>query len=90
VSGHSPEEGAPKTVASNEAGERLDALIAEVAGSHEPVVIAGASGNAVLIGEDDWLAIRETLHLVSVPGLHDSIREGLRVPVDECHSEPDW
>jgi len=78
------------TISATEARKCLYKLIDEVSGSHEPVQITGKRGNAVLVGEDDWRALQETLHLVAVPGLHDSIREGLGVPVDECHSEPGW
>jgi hypothetical protein len=51
-----------------------------VAASHEPIVIAGRRGNAVLVSEDDWRGVQETLHLLSVPGMDASIREGLATP----------
>ena len=65
------------TVSATEARKRLYALIDEVGQSHEPVQITGKRSNAVLLSEDDWRAIQETLHLVSIPGLRESILEGM-------------
>ena len=72
------------------ARSKLYRLIDEVASSHEPVFISGKRANAVLISEDDWRAIQETLYLLSIPGMRESIREGLKAPVDECSEELDW
>mgnify|MGYP002476723785 CR=1 FL=1 len=55
-----------------------------------PVQITGKRGNAVLVGEDDWRAVQETLHLVSIPGMRESILEGMATPVDELADELDW
>ena len=52
--------------------------------------ITGKRGNAVLISEDDWHAVQETLYIVSIPGLRESIREGLATPVDELEEQLDW
>jgi len=65
-------------------------LIDEVASSHEPVIISGKRANAVLISEDDWNAVQETLYLISIPGMRESIRKGLKTPADECSEELDW
>jgi hypothetical protein len=51
-------------------------LIDELGQSREPVQITGKRGNAVLLSEDDWRAIQETLHLVSIPGMRESILRG--------------
>lgn len=72
------------------ARSNLYRLIDEVASSHEPVLISGKRANAVLISEDDWRAIQETLYLLSIPGMRESIREGLKTPVDKCSEELDW
>lgn len=77
-------------VPSDKASENLSGLIVQVSVSHEPVQILGAGGTAVLIGEDDWRAIQETLYLVSVPGMRESIREGMAVPIEECSEDPGW
>ena len=73
-----------------EARSRLYSLIDEAAETHQPIVITGKRGNAVLVSEDDWNSIAETLHLLSVPGVRDSIREGMDAPIDECSKELDW
>lgn len=65
-------------------------LVDEAAASHMPVLITGRRSNAVLIGEEDWQAIQETLHLLSIPGMRESIRKGLATPVDACAPELRW
>jgi antitoxin YefM len=78
------------TMNASEAREKLYRLLDETAAAHEPVLITGPRSNGVLVGEEDWNAIQETLHLLSVPGMRESIREGLATPVDECEKEPGW
>ena len=78
------------TFTATEARAKLYRLIDETASSHEPIIIKGKRGSAVLISEDDWRSIQETLHLLSVPGMRESIREGLATPIEECTSELDW
>ena len=73
-----------------EARSRLYSLIDETAETHQPIVITGKRGNAVLVSEDDWNSIAETLHLLSVPGMRDSIQEGMGAPIDESSKELDW
>jgi len=73
-----------------EARAKLYNLIDEAAESHQPIVITGKRNNAVLISEDDWNAINETLHLVSIPGMRESIREGLETDISECDKVLDW
>ncbi|MCP9884637.1 type II toxin-antitoxin system Phd/YefM family antitoxin [Synechococcus sp. ATX 2A4] len=73
-----------------EARKRLYALIDEVTASHEPVQITGKGGNAVLLSQSAWQAIQETLHLLSMTGMRESIREGLAVPVEELRDQPGW
>jgi len=70
-----------------DARAKLYRLLDEVAESHEPVVITGKRSNAVLVSEDDWRSIQETLHLLSVPGLRESIRDGIETPVDACSED---
>ena len=76
------------SVSATEAGRRLYALIDEVGQSHEPVQITGKRGNAVLLSEDDWRAIQETLHLYSIPGMRECILEGMATDIAELSSEP--
>jgi antitoxin YefM len=69
---------------------RLYRLIDEAALSHEPVLISGKRSNAVLLSEDDWRSIQETLYLLSVPGMRESIIEGLKTPVSKCAKKIVW
>jgi len=73
-----------------EARANLYKLIDDTTVSHEPVVITGNRGNAVLLAEDDWNAINETLHLLSVPGMRESIVEGMQESIDSAATELDW
>jgi len=65
-------------------------LLDKTAISHQPVQITGKRHSAVLIAEDDWKAIQETLYLLSVPGMRESIRKGLKTPVEKCDSSLKW
>ena len=78
------------TITVTNARSKLYRLIDEVTSSHEPITITGKRGNAILISEEDWKSIQETLYLLSVPGMGDSIRKGLKTPVEECSEELDW
>jgi len=69
---------------------KLYALIDEVSESHEPLLITGKRSNAVLISEEDWRAIQETLYLVSIPGMAESIKKGLKTSLKNCKREIDW
>ena len=72
------------TISTTKARSNLYRLVDEVNSSHQPVIITGRKKQAVLVGEDDWRAIQETMHLLSVPGMRESIREGLETPIDQC------
>ena len=73
-----------------EARSRLYSLIDETTETHQPIVITGKRGNAVLVSEEDWNSITETLHLLSVPGMRESITEGMKEDLSESSSELDW
>lgn len=73
-----------------EARANLYTLIDETATTHQPVIITGKRNNAVLISEEDWAAINETLYLLSVPGMRESIKEGLATDISDCSGELDW
>lgn len=73
-----------------EARAKLYNLIDEAAETHQPIVIKGKRSNAVLLSEADWNAINETLHLLSIPGMRDSIVEGMAMDVSECSKDLDW
>ena len=78
------------TLSATEARKRLYTLLDDVAESHDPIQIVGKRNSAVLVSEEDWRAIQETLYLESIPGMRESIREGLKAPVEECEEELDW
>jgi antitoxin YefM len=78
------------SLTATEARKILYRLLDEVSESHDPVEITGKRGNAVLVSEDDWRAIQETLHLVSIPGMRESIREGIATPINELDEKLGW
>ena len=79
-----------KTISVTKARSNLYKLLDEAKLSGEPIQITGKRSNGVLISEDDWRAISETLYLLSVPGMRDSIRQGLETPLDECDTDIKW
>jgi len=82
--------GAVTTIKATEARAKLYKLLDETAASHEPIQITGKRSNAVLIAEEDWRSIQETLYLLSIPGMRESIRKGLKTPVKRCSEKPGW
>ena len=76
-------------ISATEARKRLYKLLDEVSNSHDPIEITGPRSSAVLVSEDDWRAVQETLHLVSMPGMRESILEGMATPVGELQDELD-
>jgi len=78
------------TLTASEARAKLYKLIDEAASSHQPIQITGKRANAVLISDDDWRAIQETLYLLSIPGMRESIRKGLKTSVEKCSKELKW
>ena len=78
------------TLTASEARSKLYRLIDETAASHEPILITGKRVNAVLVSEEDWRAIQETVYLLSIPGMRESIKEGLIAPIEECAKDLDW
>ena len=73
-----------------EARSRLYNLIDETASTHQPILITGKRSNAVLVSEDDWNAISETLYLLSTPGMRESLKEGLNEDLAACSKDLDW
>ncbi|MHB0935110.1 MAG: type II toxin-antitoxin system Phd/YefM family antitoxin [Armatimonadota bacterium] len=78
------------TLKASDARTNLYRLIDEAATSHQPLLIIGKRHNAVLISEDDWRSIQETMSLLSISGMRESIVEGLKTPISECAEEIDW
>jgi antitoxin YefM len=75
---------------SSQAREKLYNLIDQVAQSHEPIYITGKRNNAVMISEEDYSAIQETLYLLSVPGMRESIVKARKEPKSKCKDKLDW
>jgi antitoxin YefM len=79
-----------QTLTASEARANLYRLMDQTAESHEPIIISGKRNDAVLVAAEDWQAIQETLYLLSVPGMRESIKEGMAEPIDACAKELDW
>jgi len=78
------------TLTASQARAQLYKLLDKAASSHEPIQITGKRANAVLVSEEDWRAIQETLYLLSIPGMRESIRKGMKEPVEKCVGELKW
>lgn len=79
-----------QTLSASEARANLYRLLDQAAESHEPIIISGKRNNAVLISAEDWSAIQETLYLMSVPGMRESIKEGMAESLEESAKELNW
>ena len=78
------------TLSATEARANLYRVIDDVAMSHEPVLITSKRNNAVLLSEQDWAAVQESLYLLSIPGMRESIKEGLETDLSDCSEDLDW
>lgn len=78
------------TLTVSEARAKLYGLVDEVASEHKPITIKGKRASAILVSEKDWAAIQETLYLLSVPGMRESIKQGLETSIEDCSKELDW
>ncbi len=78
------------TLSASEARKRLYNLVDEVKETHTLIQIVGKRSSAVLLAEEDWRAIEETLYLASMPGMRESIKKGLKFPVEKCSEDPGW
>jgi len=54
---------------------------------NEPVNISTKDGNAVILSEEDYNGLMETLYLTSIPGMKERLIEGMNTPISECVSE---
>jgi prevent-host-death family protein len=73
-----------------EAQAKLSRLLDEASASHEPIQITGKSGNGILLSEEDWRSIEQTLYLLSIPGMRESIRKGMKEPLRKSSRNPGW
>jgi antitoxin YefM len=79
-----------QTLTATEARTNLYRLIDQTAESHQPIAISGKRSSAILMSSDDWESIQETLYLLSVPGMRESIKAGMSESIDSCSKELDW
>ena len=79
-----------KTIPISQARANIFRLVEETNKDHTPIIITGKNNDAVLLSLDDWNAIQETLYLMSIPNMKESIIKGLNTPVEECETELRW
>lgn len=79
-----------KVLTLNEAKDDFKKIVEEVALSHNPVQIVSDKNNAILLSEEDWESIQETLYLLSIPEMRKKIKEGMETPIDKCSEALDW
>lgn len=79
-----------QSLTASEARANLYRLLDQTAESHKPVTISGKRNSAVLVSTEDWEAIQETLYLLTVPGMRESIKEGMEEDVDSCSEDLNW
>ena len=77
-------------VSSDDAQLRLGDLLDQTSSEHEPLLIKGPKSNAVLMAEEDWNSLQETLYLLSVPGMRESLLEAARADNAEFSTSLDW
>jgi prevent-host-death family protein len=78
------------TLSASEARANLYRLIDQTAESHKPVIISGKRANAVLVSEEDWSAIQETLYLLAIPGMRESIKDAMAEPLAKSKKVLKW
>lgn len=79
-----------KRLSASDARANLYRLVDEVAEAHEPVYIAGKRSDAVLVSAEDWKSVEETLHLLAIPGMRESIVRGMKTPLSRTSLKPGW
>ncbi len=79
-----------RTITATEARKNIYKLIDKTTDDSEPIQITGKRSNAVLISEEDWRSIQETLYLMSIPGMRESIVKGMKEPVENLSSKVVW
>lgn len=79
-----------KTLSTTEARKNIYKLIDQANDTHEPIYITGKKNNAVIVGEEDWRNIQETLYLTAIPGMRESIIEGMKTPISETAKMLEW
>ena len=78
------------TLTASAARAKLYKLLDQATAAHEPIQITGKRGNAILVSEEDWHSIQETLYLLSIPDMRGSVRKGLKTPERQCARTLHW
>jgi prevent-host-death family protein len=78
------------TLTASEARANLYRLLDQTSETHQPITISGKRNSAVLVSSEDWESIQETLYLLTVPGMRESIKQGMAEPIENCSKELDW
>ena len=78
------------TLTASQARANFYKLLDKTASSHEPIQITGKRNNGVLISEDDWKSLQETIFLLSIPGMRESIRKGIKTPISKTKKKLKW
>ncbi len=78
------------TFTASQARINLYRLLDEASLAHQPILITGKRHNAVLVSEEDWRAIQETLYLLSIPGMRESVKKGMTTPIKDCAEDLNW
>lgn len=74
----------------SQARENLFKLVDQTSTEHEPIYIVGKRHKAVLISEEDYSSMVETLYLTSVPGMKESLINASKMPLDQYSDSLDW
>ncbi|MBI4060063.1 MAG: type II toxin-antitoxin system Phd/YefM family antitoxin [Elusimicrobia bacterium] len=78
------------TFTTSQARARLFQLVDAAVISHKPIQIKGRRSSAVLVSSEDWEAIQETLYLLSIPEMRESLLKGMKTPIGKCSKRPPW
>ena len=68
----------------------FEQVLDDVLVSGGPIKIVKDTGNAILVSEEIWRGLTETLSLMAIPGMRDSIRSGMRQPIADTATGLDW
>ncbi len=79
-----------QTFTASEARANLYRLIDQAEQLHQPILISGKRSSAVLLSAQDWSAVQETLHLLAVPGMRESIKAGMAEPLEQSAKALEW
>jgi prevent-host-death family protein len=78
------------TVSATAFRQDIFGLLSETIRDSRPLTVTTKEGNAVVLSEDDYNALQETLYLVSMPGMREKIREGMATPLSDCVADDGW